>query len=86
MATTRISDVIVPEEFAAYTVQNSLEKSALVTSGIAVRNGAIDAQNPALRAHLWASTLDKLAIDQPAYAPYRRALQQRAPTTQTPQE
>ena len=44
MATTRISDVIVPEEFAAYTVQNSLEKSALVQSGIAVRNGAIDAQ------------------------------------------
>ena len=53
---------------------------------LAIRSGAIDAQNPALRAHLWASTLDKLAIDQPAYAPYRRALQQRAPTTQTPQE
>ena len=48
---------------------------------LAIRSGAIDAQNPALRAHL-----DKLAIDQPSYAPYRRALQQRAPTTQTPQE
>ncbi len=53
---------------------------------LAIRSGAIDDQNPALRAHLWASTLDKLAIDQPAYAPYRRALQQREPPTQPHQE
>ncbi len=45
---------------------------------LAIRSGAIDDQNAALRAHLWASTLDKLAIDQPAYAPYKRTLQQRA--------
>lgn len=44
MATTQISDVIVPVEFSAYVVANSLEKSALVTSGIVTRNGAIDAQ------------------------------------------
>jgi len=53
---------------------------------LAIRSGAIDDQNAALRAHLWASTLDKLAIDQPAYAPYRRALQQRADSPQTHQE
>ena len=52
----------------------------------AIRSGAIDDQSPALRAHLWASTLDKLAIDQPSYAPYRRALQQRTHPTTTPQE
>lgn len=51
---------------------------------LAIRSGAIDDQDPALRAHLWASTLDKLAIDQPSYAPYRRALQWRAGSTTTP--
>ncbi len=53
---------------------------------LAIRSGAIDDHNSALREHLWASTLDKLAIDQPSYAPYRRALQQRASSPQTPQE
>jgi hypothetical protein len=53
---------------------------------LAIRSGAIDDQDPALRAHLWASTLDKLAIDQPAYAPYRRAVDQRAAPAQPPQE
>lgn len=53
---------------------------------LAIRSGAIDDQDPALRAHLWASTLDKLAIDQPAYAPYRRAVALRAAPDQPPQE
>jgi len=53
---------------------------------LAIRSGAIDDQSPALRAHLWASTLDKLAIDQPSYAPYQRALQQGADLTPPPQE
>ena len=53
---------------------------------LAIRSGAIDDQDPALRGHLWASTLDKLAIDQPSYAPYRRALQLRAALpTSTPE-
>jgi len=30
-------------------------------------------ETPGLADHLWATTLDKLAIDQPSYAPYRRA-------------
>ena len=44
MAVTQISDVIVPAEFSAYLVQDSIEKSALVASGIVTRNAAIDDQ------------------------------------------
>jgi len=44
MATTQIADVIVPAQFTSYIVENSIEKSALVTSGIVARNAAIDAQ------------------------------------------
>ncbi len=34
--------------------------------------GTIDPDDPALIAHLWATTLDTVAIDQPNYATYRR--------------
>jgi hypothetical protein len=44
MAATRLSDVVIPEEFTAYTTQNTMEASALVQSGIVARNGAIEAQ------------------------------------------
>lgn len=44
MATTRITDVIVPEEFTAYIAQDSLEKTALVQSGAVVTNAAIAEQ------------------------------------------
>lgn len=53
---------------------------------LAIRSGAVDADDASLRAHLWASTLDKLAIDQPSYAPYRRAIELRAVPTHTTQE
>jgi hypothetical protein len=36
--------------------------------------GALDLDTPGLAEHLWATTLAKLAIDQPSYAPYRRSL------------
>ena len=36
--------------------------------------GEIDADDPALIEHLWATTLDTLAIDQPGYATYRRII------------
>jgi hypothetical protein len=42
-----------------------------------LRHGDIATDDPALLDHLWATTLDKIAIDQPAYAPYRRTLQLR---------
>lgn len=44
MATTRLIDVVVPEEFTSYIVQNTMEKSALVAAGVAVRNAEIEAQ------------------------------------------
>lgn len=44
MATVQIADVIVPSEFTDYIVENSVENSALVQSGIVTRNAAIDAQ------------------------------------------
>lgn len=53
---------------------------------LAIRSGAVDADDASLRAHLWAGTLDKLAIDQPSYAPYRRAIELRAVPTHTTQE
>jgi len=42
MAVTQIADVIVPVEFTDYIVQNSVEKSALVRSGIVTRNAQIE--------------------------------------------
>lgn len=44
MATTQLADVIVPEQFTQYITQDSIEKSALVQSGIIVRNSEIDNQ------------------------------------------
>jgi hypothetical protein len=41
MATTQLIDIIQPEVFTAYIVQNSMEKTALVESGILVRNSVI---------------------------------------------
>lgn len=68
-------------------LQHTGPADALETElALAIRSGAIDDRDPALRAHLWASTLDKLAIDQPAYAPYRRAAALRAAPAQPPQE
>ena len=44
MAVTRLSDVIVPAEFTAYQVENSLVSTALVQSGVVAQNAAIEAQ------------------------------------------
>jgi hypothetical protein len=38
----------------------------------ALAQGAIDATQPALADHLWRTTFDKLAVDQPGYDTYRR--------------
>jgi Domain of unknown function (DUF6285) len=40
----------------------------------AIEAGEMSLQTPGLTDHLWATTLEKLAIDQPTYAPYRRAV------------
>ncbi len=40
-----------------------------------IGDGALALSTPGLAAHLRATTLEKLAIDQPTYAAYRRALE-----------
>lgn len=44
MATTQLSDLIVPESFSAYVVSNTMERTALVTSGIMTKNDVITTQ------------------------------------------
>jgi hypothetical protein len=44
MAQVQLADVIVPAEFTAYQVENSLVSTALFTSGVAVRNGEMASQ------------------------------------------
>ena len=42
MATTRLSNVIIPELYMGYTAVNSPEKTAFFESGLVVRNGMLD--------------------------------------------
>lgn len=44
MPQTQIADVVVPAEFTAYQVENSLVSTALYTSGVALRNGEMESQ------------------------------------------
>ena len=37
-----------------------------------IAKGELDLQTPGLAEHLWQTTMDKLAVDQPNYASYRR--------------
>ena len=37
-----------------------------------IAHGAVDLTTPGLKEHLWQTTLDKLAVDQPNYASYKR--------------
>jgi uncharacterized protein DUF6285 len=39
-----------------------------------IAQGALDLGTPGLAEHLWQTALDKLAVDQPNYASYRREL------------
>src|SRR3974390_3278728 len=40
-----------------------------------IANGEMDLQTPGLAEHLWRTTMDKLAVDQPNYAAYKRELE-----------
>jgi hypothetical protein len=42
MASTQISDVIVPEVYETYMAENLPEKTAFFDSGVVVRNGMLD--------------------------------------------
>jgi hypothetical protein len=41
-----------------------------------IAKGEADLQTPGLADHLWQTTMDKLAVDQPNYGSYRRELDQ----------
>ena len=49
-----------------------MELNRALSSKIA--DGEIDLQTPGLPEHLWQTTMDKLAVDQPNYASYKREL------------
>ena len=40
-----------------------------------IASGEADLQTPGLAEHLWQTTMDKLAVDQPNYAAYRREME-----------
>jgi Domain of unknown function (DUF6285) len=42
-----------------------------------IASGEVDLQTPGLTQHLWQTTMDKLAVDQPNYASYRRELERK---------
>jgi Domain of unknown function (DUF6285) len=39
-----------------------------------IAKGEVDLDTPGLKEHLWQTTMDKLAVDQPNYAAYKREL------------
>ena len=39
-----------------------------------IARGEVDLNTPGLKEHLWPTTMDKLAVDQPNYASYKREL------------
>ena len=43
-----------------------------------IEAGEIDLETPGLKDHIWATTLAKLAVDQPTYGGYRAALVERS--------
>jgi hypothetical protein len=47
-----------------------LELNRALSEGIA--KGELDLDTPGLKEHLWQTTMDKLAVDQPNYASYKR--------------
>ena len=50
-----------------------------LTSGL--RQGALTLASEEVREHLWATTLEKLAIDQPRYPTYRAVMEAREPSS-----
>jgi hypothetical protein len=40
-----------------------------------IASGEVDLQTPGLAEHLWQTTMNKLAVDQPNYASYKRELE-----------
>lgn len=74
MATTRLTDVIIPEVYESYTAVNGPEKTAFFQSGVAVRNAMLDQKansgGDQLNVPFWkdldASVAPNLSSDNPA--------------------
>jgi hypothetical protein len=43
-----------------------------------IAKGEVDLQTPGLAEHLWQTTMDKLAVDQPNYASYKREFREKS--------
>ena len=43
-----------------------------------IAKGEVDLQTPGLAEHLWKTTMDTLAVDQPNYASYKRELENKS--------
>lgn len=72
-AAQRLAGLLGPDAAVASGHANSLvAQEALLCERIA--RAALPLDDPALLTHLWASTLDRIAIDQPAYASYARLM------------
>ena len=71
-----LRDTLLPQlpaeaAFQARVAANALDLAAREWQQAPAAEAADRARMAALLAHLWAGTLARLAIDQPAYAPYR---------------
>ncbi len=56
------------------TRQLALEQGSDRVLADQIAKGELDLQTPGLAEHLWQTTMDKLAVDQPNYAAYKREL------------
>jgi Domain of unknown function (DUF6285) len=54
-------------------VEGSLQDLNRALAG-KIAKGEVDLKTPGLAEHLWQTTMDKLAVDQPNYASYKREL------------
>jgi hypothetical protein len=58
-------------------VEGSLQDLNRALAG-KIAKGEVDLKTPGLAEHLWQTTMDKLAVDQPNYASYKRELRNKA--------
>jgi hypothetical protein len=68
-------------ELARLTQLLGIEDSLGELNGVLadrIATGQADLQTPGLAEHLWQTTMDKLAVDQPNYAAYRRELERKS--------
>jgi hypothetical protein len=76
LALTQASDAAETARLSRLlAAQGSLDELNRALAG-RIAKGEADLQTPGLADHLWQTTMDKLAVDQPNYASYRRELDQ----------